>query len=68
MTKTVLLTGISGYIGLHCAQQLLNAGYTVRGSVRSKIKEKEVLETLKAASVNTKASAQDLANDRTLPI
>ena len=54
MTKTVLLTGISGYIGLHCAQQLLNAGYTVRGSVRSKIKEKEVLETLKAASVNTK--------------
>ena len=54
MTETVLLTGISGYIGLHCAQQLLDAGYTVRGSVRSKIKEKEVLETLKTASVNTK--------------
>ena len=32
--KTTLLTGISGYIGLHCAKQLLEAGYTVRGTVR----------------------------------
>ena len=27
MTSTVLLTGISGYIGLHCAKQLLEAGF-----------------------------------------
>ena len=36
--KTTLLTGISGYIGLHCAKQLLEAGYTVRGTVRSQAK------------------------------
>ena len=35
MTSTVLVTGISGYIGLHCAKQLLEAGFFVRGSVRS---------------------------------
>ncbi|MBL4740858.1 MAG: aldehyde reductase [Sneathiella sp.] len=53
MTETVLLTGVSGYIGLHCAQQLLEAGFVVRGSVRSKAKEQEVRETLAAASIDT---------------
>ena len=52
MSQTVLLTGVSGYIGLHIAQQLLNAGFCVRGSVRSKNKEKEVRETLAAADVD----------------
>lgn len=33
--KTVLVTGISGYIGLHCARELLEQGHQVRGSVRS---------------------------------
>jgi nucleoside-diphosphate-sugar epimerase len=36
--KTTLLTGISGYIGLHCAKELLEAGYAVRGTVRSQTK------------------------------
>ncbi|VDM96025.1 unnamed protein product [Onchocerca ochengi] len=31
----VLVTGASGYIALHCVQQLLENGYTVRGTVRS---------------------------------
>uniref|UniRef100_A0A0R3RJD9 Epimerase domain-containing protein n=1 Tax=Elaeophora elaphi TaxID=1147741 RepID=A0A0R3RJD9_9BILA len=31
----VLVTGASGYIALHCVQQLLQNGYTVRGTVRS---------------------------------
>jgi len=34
MTKTVLLTGISGYVGLYCAKELLELGHTVRGTVR----------------------------------
>ena len=34
MTKTVLLTGASGYIAKHICLQLLDAGYHVRGSVR----------------------------------
>ena len=32
---TVLVTGISGFIAKHCAIELLNAGYRVRGTVRS---------------------------------
>ncbi|MEZ8142274.1 NAD-dependent epimerase [Enterovibrio norvegicus FF-33] len=57
MTETtrglVLLTGVSGFIGLHCAKEMLQQGYSVRGSVRSKEKEDEVLATLHAASVDT---------------
>jgi len=49
---TVLITGVSGYIGLHCAQQLLEEGFKVRGSVRNAAKEKEVRETLSATSVD----------------
>lgn len=35
MTKTVLLTGASGFIGKHIVLQLLQDGYRVRGTVRS---------------------------------
>jgi dihydroflavonol-4-reductase len=34
MKKTVLVTGISGFIAKHCAIELLNQGYSVRGTVR----------------------------------
>jgi dihydroflavonol-4-reductase len=53
MPTTVLLTGISGYVGLHCAKQLLDAGYIVRGTVRSKRKEDEARDTLQSASADT---------------
>lgn len=52
MQPTVLITGISGYIGLHCASEALRKGYRVRGSVRSKAKEREVRETLSAAGLD----------------
>jgi len=35
MESMVLITGISGFIARHCAVDLLNAGYRVRGTVRS---------------------------------
>ena len=35
MSERVLLTGITGYIGQHCAAELLNQGYEVVGTVRS---------------------------------
>jgi len=38
MTDRVLLTGITGYIGEHCAAELLRAGYEVVGVVRSPAK------------------------------
>lgn len=53
MTATILLTGISGYIGLHCAAEALRAGFRVRGTVRSAAKQQPVIETLAAASVGT---------------
>ncbi len=47
MNKKVLLTGISGYIGSHCAVELLKKGYSVRGSVRSLSKKEQVIESIK---------------------
>lgn len=47
MAKTVLITGISGFIAKHVALEFLKAGYKVRGTVRSKAKGEKVVETLK---------------------
>jgi dihydroflavonol-4-reductase len=38
MAERVLMTGISGYIGQHCAAELLNRGFEVIGTVRSRSK------------------------------
>lgn len=37
--KTVLVTGISGFIAKHVAIEFLNAGYAVRGTIREKARE-----------------------------
>lgn len=52
MTDTVLLTGISGFLGGHVALQLLNAGYAVRGSIRSLSKADKVRDTLSKAGAD----------------
>ena len=44
--RTVLVTGISGFIARHCALELLNAGYGVRGTVRSLKRSGEVRDSL----------------------
>ncbi len=46
MSDTVLLTGISGFLGSHIALQLLEAGYKVRGSVRDLSRSDEVRQTM----------------------
>ena len=38
----VLVTGGSGFIGVHCIVQLLNAGHRVRTTLRSLAREAEV--------------------------
>ena len=38
--ELVLVTGGSGFIGAHCILQLLNAGYRVRTTVRSLLRER----------------------------
>ena len=44
--NTVLVTGASGFIGLHCVLQLLQEGYRVRGTVRSQGRADEVREAM----------------------
>jgi dihydroflavonol-4-reductase len=46
MSQTVLLTGISGFIAKHVALSLLNAGYTLRGTVRRLDRADEVRRAL----------------------
>jgi dihydroflavonol-4-reductase len=49
--EKVLVTGATGFIGLHCIHQLLNQGYAVNGSLRSPERKDEILDALK--NVNT---------------
>ena len=47
--KKVLVTGISGYIGQHCAAELIKNGYAVRGSLRSLSKAEAVTQAIQTA-------------------
>jgi len=44
--RTILLTGISGFVAKHCALEMLRHGYAVRGTVRSLAKADKVRATL----------------------
>jgi nucleoside-diphosphate-sugar epimerase len=52
MADRILLTGISGFVGGHVALALLNAGYEVRGSVRSLARSGKVRDTLAKAGAD----------------
>jgi dihydroflavonol-4-reductase len=62
---TVLITGISGFIARHCAVEMLNAGYGVRGTLRSLQRSAEVSASLsRHADVSRLSFAQaDLDSD-----
>lgn len=66
---TVLVTGISGFIARHCAVELLNAGYGVRGTVRSLKRADEVRDSLSrhAPVARLEFAAADLEADAGWP-
>lgn len=45
-TATVLVTGASGFVAIHCIIQLLEQGYHVRGTLRNLAREPELRDTL----------------------
>jgi dihydroflavonol-4-reductase len=51
----VLVTGVSGYVGHHCAAELLRKGYTVRGTLRSLAKGDMIREAIGKVSDRTEA-------------
>ena len=69
MTKTVLVTGATGYIAKHLVLQLLNAGYNVVGSARSLSRETEMHDALRphledeSALSRLRMVALDLSSD-----
>jgi len=44
--QRVLVTGITGYIGQHCAAELLRQGYQVVGTIRSTVKGEETRKAI----------------------
>jgi dihydroflavonol-4-reductase len=65
MKERVLLTGITGYIGQHCAAELLRQGYDVVGTIRSRSKADATKAALaKAAPTDRLSFAKaDLLSD-----
>jgi dihydroflavonol-4-reductase len=51
--EKVLVTGATGYIGLHCIDQLLKQGYSVNGSIRSPERKEEVIQALQKNNTST---------------
>lgn len=67
--STVFITGISGFIARHCAVEQLNAGYGVRGRVRSLRRAAEVRDSLAnhADVAALEAAEADLESDAGWP-
>lgn len=63
MTGTVLVTGGSGYIAGFTIRQLIAEGWTVRTTIRSLAKEKQVRDILAVDNSKLTFFAADLADD-----
>ncbi len=61
--ETVLVTGGSGFLGVHSILQLLNAGYRVRTTVRSLKREADVRAMLKAGGAEPGEALSFVAAD-----
>lgn len=63
--ELVLVTGGSGFIGVHCILRLLNDGYRVRTTVRSLKREPEVRAMLKVGGVKSDSALSFAVADLT---
>jgi len=65
MNERVLITGVTGYIGQHCAAELLKQGYEVVGTIRSRVKAEATRAALaKVAQVDRLSFVEaDLLSD-----
>lgn len=63
--ELVLVTGGSGFVGAHCIVQLLNAGYQVRTTVRSRAREADVRAMLRRAGTEPGAAISFVTADLT---
>ena len=59
----VLVTGASGFIALHCIDQLLKAGHSVRGTLRTMSRASEVCEAVGEFSDRLEFAYADLTGD-----
>jgi dihydroflavonol-4-reductase len=62
-SKPILVTGASSFVGIHTIIQLLEQGYTVRGTIRSLDKEAEVREAVGQGNNRLEFKAADLEHD-----
>jgi len=59
----VLVTGASGFIGLHCIDQLLKAGHPVRGTLRTMSRQGEIRKALGEPGDRLEFAEVDLMKD-----
>ena len=61
--QTVVVTGVSGYLGLHVANVLLERGHQVRGTIRNRNKENSVRGALAPSTERLSLFVCDLTSD-----
>jgi len=66
--KKVLVTGGTGFVGVHCILQLLQEGYEVRATLRTLNRKEEVIEMLRVGGIRIFDDLEfieaDLSRDR----
>lgn len=63
--KWVLVTGGTGFVGIHCILQLLQKGYNVKTTLRSMNRRNEVIEMLKNGGITTFENLEFIEADLT---
>ena len=64
-SETVLVTGGTGFVGVHCILLLLKKGYSVKTTIRSINKKNEVIEMLKTGGITSFENLDFIETDLT---